>query len=296
MRRISIIHIAKVLVLILSVFNNCEIFGQDQYSKVLLRNPNNRILKMQSNTYISFGSLNTSALQHHHMRLYNIPVDTNAYVRTQFEAKDSNDFFVGMFDPSNSGYYGFLFKDDSCFYYHDQTFEFKHIYNQDDTFKVVRCDKSFLYSKNEIEDFSFPKDIGQPMEVIIKNNYSSNTLGYIEYQLTDSCSNIEEPISYYILNLTLDGSYTIVKNDTVNFKFTTNYQIDSSSNQYFLWTLYDSMHMEIASDSIRNEYGAHQNKVDLSPYNLNSGSFYDLRVHRVNKNREYFLRFKYLVE
>jgi|GEM_PF-4977345 len=212
---------------------------------------------------MKYGVVHTADGQEHYLRFFRVHPDSIAYVRAQLSPVLSNDVVMALYVPAEDAYYGFLFRNDSCYYFHHQTFHFMHLYSDSDTFEIVRCGEDFSYRKNGTEDFVFSRAVQSPMEVIVRNTSSQHTTGYIEYGFLDTCSiTTIETSHFYELNILPSGSYAIVTGDT--------------------------------TDSIKNRYGSNIYAIDLTPYSLSDNVLYEIEVYHLNKERTYYFRFKRL--
>jgi len=269
--------------------------GQEQYAHLLLHAPQDQYIRLTAGSFMKYGVVHTADGQEHYLRFFRVHPDSIAYVRAQLSPVLSNDVVMALYVPAEDAYYGFLFRNDSCYYFHHQTFHFMHLYSDSDTFEIVRCGEDFSYRKNGTEDFVFSRAVQSPMEVIVRNTSSQHTTGYIEYGFLDTCSiTTIETSHFYELNILPSGSYAIVTGDTLYFRVTTTYQVVPGKSEYLYWTLYDHMHYEIATDSIKNRYGSNIYAIDLTPYSLSDNVLYEIEVYHLNKERTYYFRFKRL--
>ena len=272
-----------------------HLYGQEQYAHLVLNNPQDKYIHLTATSFMKYGVVNTDDGQEHFLRFFQVPPDSIAYVKAQLSPLTDNDVLMALYDPSSDGYYGFWFRNDSCYYYHDKTFHFMHLYALNDTFEIVRCGRDYSYRKNGTEDFVFTKPVQDPMEVIVRNTFANHATGYIEYGFLDTCSiSTIQTSNFYELNILPSGSYAIVSSDTLYFRVTTSYQVVPGKSEYLYWTLYDHMHYEIATDSIKNNYGSNIYAIDLTPYSLDGNVLYELEVYHLNKERTYLFRFKIL--
>ncbi len=271
------------------------LYGQEQYAHLVLNNPQDKYIRLTATSFMKYGVVNTDDGQEHFLRFFQVPPDSIAYVKAQLSPLTDNDVLMALYDPSSDGYYGFWFRNDSCYYYHDKTFHFMHLYALNDTFEIVRCGRDYSYRKNGTEDFVFTKPVQDPMEVVVRNTFANHATGYIEYGFLDTCSiSTIQTSNFYELNILPSGSYAIVSSDTLYFRVTTSYQVVPGKSEYLYWTLYDHMHYEIATDSIKNSYGSNIYAIDLTPYSLDGNVLYELEVYHLNKERTYLFRFKIL--
>ncbi len=271
------------------------LYGQEQYAHLVLNNPQDKYIRLTATSFMKYGVVNTDDGQEHFLRFFQVPPDSIAYVKAQLSPLTDNDVLMALYDPNSDGYYGFWFRNDSCYYYHDKTFHFMHLYALNDTFEIVRCGRDYSYRKNGTEDFVFTKPVQDPMEVVVRNTFANHATGYIEYGFLDTCSiSTIQTSNFYELNILPSGSYAIVSSDTLYFRVTTSYQVVPGKSEYLYWTLYDHMHYEIATDSIKNNYGSNIYAIDLTPYSLDGNVLYELEVYHLNKERTYLFRFKIL--
>jgi len=270
--------------------------GQIQYTHFYINNSSNgNNIRIDSSSFISYGSIDIDNLFKDHLILHRIPKDTNCILETFMTTIDSNNIFCGLNEINNNLNYGFLFKSDSCFYIFVNDTTFMHTYTVLDTFKIIKCGNLFEYYFNGSKDYENSKVLNNDLDVIVRNKHSNLTYGYVRYRLDSSCTlNSITSLPFYDLNIKPFPGYAIVTSDTLVIRYFEKYNIDSSYNLMSYWSIYDDQHNIIGSDSILNKYGTNIQEIDVSTYSLTQNDLYMLVVTGTNKNRNYYLRFKYL--
>ena len=286
------------ILFLLMVFQG-NVSAQIQYLNLHLTKTVNTNIKISGESHISWGAIDVEHQDSEQILLHEVEKDSSATIYLNMEDALGNDVYVGFSEQDSTAYYGFLFREDTCYARNDTGNVFLMKYMLTDSLVVIKCNNNIqlylvdsLLFDYELDTFLHDFDVvAQIFEAPLSPNLK------LAYFYGGDCIVPPQPPAqfptYISLNKQLNKSYAVVDKDFLHIRYREKYNI-TPENTMASMKIYaeDDPVMQKAHELLENRYGNNFHSVDLTPYPLTEGHYYILKLEGTNKNSIFYLRFK----